>query len=173
MQITIRKFGKADIENKVKWINDLNNNQYLHYNLPLEYKKTLEWYLANVSNNNRYDAVIEADGVAVGIIGLLEIDYKNLKAEYYITLGEQNYKGKGISYKASLLLLEYAFFELKINKVYLYTEVDNIPAQRLFEKVGFKKEGLLKEDLIYNGRKVDRFFYGITANEYSCPIDNS
>lgn len=173
MQIKIRKFCEIDIENKVKWINNSNNNKYLHYNLPLERKKTSEWYLANVCNNNRYDAVIEVDGIAVGLIGLLNIDYKNLKAEYYITLGEENYKGKGISYKASLLLLEYAFSELKINKVYLYTEVDNIPAQRLFEKVGFKKEGLLKEDLIYNGRKVDRFFYGITANEYSCPNDNT
>ena len=31
-EITIRKFEEKDIPNKVKWINDNNNNSYLHYN---------------------------------------------------------------------------------------------------------------------------------------------
>jgi diamine N-acetyltransferase len=53
-----------------------------------------------------------------------------------------------------------------LNKIYLYTEVENIAAQKLFEKVGFKKEGLLREDLIYKGRKIDRFVYGLIVEEY-------
>ena len=168
MQISISRFEEGDIENKIRWINNPNVNKYLHYDLPLEYDKTLQWFKNNKKRTDRYDAVIAADGVAVGLIGLLGIDNKNKKAEFYIALGETEYRGKGIAKEATRILLEYAFSELGMNKIYLYTERENVSAQRLFEKVGFQKEGLLKEDLIYNNRKVDRFFYGITKSEYSC-----
>ena len=131
MQIRIRKFTKDDIKNKVKWINDPLNNKYLHYELPLEEHKTALWYEKNKDRTDRYDAVILADGIPVGLIGLLGIDHKNAKAEFYIALGEHDCKGKGIAAIASLLLLEYAFLELKLNKIYLYTERENIKAQKL------------------------------------------
>lgn len=168
MQVSIRKFDENDIENKIRWINNPNNNQYLHYDLPLETEKTVIWFNKNKNRTDRYDAIIEVNGKAVGLIGLLGIDEKNKKAEFYITLGENEYRGKGVAYQASKLLLEYSFDNLQLNKIYLCTEVDNISAQKLFEKTGFQKEGLLKEDLIYNGRKVDRYFYGITKKEYDC-----
>lgn len=167
MKISIRKFTADDIENKVKWINDPQNNTYLHYDLPLECEKTALWFEKNKDRTDRYDAVIEADGVPVGLIGLLGIEQRNKKAEYYVALGEGEYKGKGVASMATELLLEYAFSELELNKVYLYTERENVSAQRLFERMGFRREGLLIEDIIYNGRKVDRFYYGITAAEYN------
>ena len=43
-EISIRKFNENDIHNKIKWINDSKNNKYLHYDLPLEYDKTLKWF---------------------------------------------------------------------------------------------------------------------------------
>ncbi|MBP3308774.1 MAG: GNAT family N-acetyltransferase [Clostridia bacterium] len=166
MKVTIRRFLSKDISKKVEWINNPDNNTYLHYDLPLEEEKTRAWFEKNFDRTDRFDAVIEVDGVAVGLIGLLSIDKRNLKAEFYICIGETGCKGKGVAKQSSKLLLDYAFNELKLNKVYLYTEVDNISAQRLFERVGFEKEGLLREDLIYRGRKVDRFVYGITRLRY-------
>ncbi len=164
--ITIRKFEHKDIANKVRWINDPENNRFLHYDLPLEYEKTCIWFEKNKDRTDRYDAVIEADGQAVGLIGLLSIDHKNRKAEYYISMGEPAYKGKGVASAASELLLDYAFVTLGLEKVYLYTETDNIAAQKLFRRLGFKEEGVLKKDLFSKGKFVDRFAYGITRDEY-------
>ena len=167
MQIRIRKFEQFDIESKVKWINDPRNNQYLHYDLPLEVEKTRNWYESIKARKDRYDAVIEADGVPCGLIGLLNIDSKNRKAEYYISMGEVEYKGKGVAGAASRLILEYAFNELQLNRVYLYTEVDNIPAQRLFQKVGFREEGKLHNHLYSHGKFVDSYIYGFCRNDYA------
>ena len=166
-ELIIRKFEEKDIQNKIKWINNQNNNKFLHYDLPLEYDKTLRWFHNIKDRADRYDAVIEYASVPVGIIGLLGIDEKNKKAEYYITLGEEEYKGKGIAYKASLLLLKYAFEELNLNKVYLYTETENIPAQGLFSKLGFEKEGTLREDIIINNQKRDRYIYAMFRNNWN------
>lgn len=166
MQVTIRKFKREDIPKKVEWINNPENNQFLHYDIPIEIEKTQKWFDNNIGRTDRYDAVIEVDRVPCGTIGLLSIDRKNSKAEYYIAMGEIALKGKGISTKATKLILDYAFKELDLNKVYLYTETENVPAQKLFEKIGFVKEGCIRDDLFSHGRFVDRYVYGICKNDY-------
>lgn len=163
--VAIRKFKIEDIENKVKWINNPENNKYLHYDLPLEYDKTVVWFERIKHVKNRLDAVMEYKGVPVGLVGLLNIDNVNRKAEYYVCMGEGEYRGKGIASIASKLIIDYAFSILDLNKIYLYTEEANTSAQRLFERLKFKKEGLLIEDLIHNGRKVNRFVYGILKED--------
>ena len=166
MTVTVRKFERTDIPQKVEWINNPSNNQFLHYDIPIEVGKTQIWFDNVNGRTDRYDAVIEADGAACGTIGLLGIDRKNSKAEFYIAMGETSLKGKGISTQASRLILEYAFMELGLNRVYLFTETENIPAQRLFEKVGFIKEGCIRQDIISHGRFVDRYVYGICKEDY-------
>jgi RimJ/RimL family protein N-acetyltransferase len=158
--VSIRKFCKEDIENKVKWINDERNNKYLHYDLPLDLKKTQNWFDNNINNNSRFDAVIMLDDIPVGVIGLLSINDES--AEYYITIGEQFAKGKGVGKAASYLLLDYAFDNLMLKKVTLYTEVDNVSAQKLFERVGFIKIGLEKDSALNRGKFVDRYYYEAT-----------
>ncbi|NLC67991.1 MAG: pyridoxal-phosphate dependent enzyme [Clostridiaceae bacterium] len=166
MSIAIRKFEEKDIPYKVNWINDKNNNKYLHYDLPLREDKTLIWYNSIKNRADRADYTITYNGEPAGLIGLINIDQKNKKAEYYICLGEEKYKGKGIAYTATKLLIDIAYYELKLNKIYLYTEIGNRSDQKLFEKVGFEKEGLLKDDLIYNRRKIDRYLYGLNLEKY-------
>lgn len=164
MQITIRKFEKTDIPKKVEWINNPDNNQYLHYDLPLDIYKTERWFDNNSGRVDRFDAVIVADSVPVGLIGLLSIDKKNKKAEYYVSMGEKAYKGKGIAKEASRLILEYGFNTLNLNRIFLYTETENIVAQKLFESIGFIKEGCLKADVYSHGYFVDRFVFGYLRN---------
>lgn len=166
MEINIRKFIEEDITYKVKWINDYKNNKYLHYDLPLKEDKTLLWFNSIKDRKDRVDYTITYDGEPVGLIGLINIDNKNRKGEYYITLGGEKYKGKGIASVASDMLIKEGFNTYNLNKIYLYTEVENTSAQRLFERIGFIKEGLLREDLIQEGRKVDRFLYGLVIAEY-------
>lgn len=161
---SIRLFKESDIPYKVRWVNDCENNKFLHYNLPLDEDKTRAWFHKNKGRLDRYDAIIEYDGNLVGIIGLLSI--VDGRAEYYVTLGERQYKGKGIARDASILLLKYAFEKLKLREVYLYTEVDNIPAQKLFERCGFMKCRLDKNSAVNKGKFVDRYYYVITASEF-------
>lgn len=166
MTVTIRPFEKEDIPKKVEWINNPENNQFLHYDIPLEIGRTEQWFENIKGRTDRFDATIVVDGVPCGTIGLLEIDYKNSKAEYYIAMGEVSLKEKGVSTQASRLILRYAFQELGLNKVYLYTETENIPAQKLFEKLGFVKEGCLKADIFSKGRFADRYVYGICKESF-------
>ena len=167
MRVTIRRFCREDIPDKVRWINDPENHRFLHYDLPLTIDKTEQWYGRASKDHSRYDAVIEADGVPCGLIGLLSIDHKNKKAEFYVTLGEAEYRGRGIACEATVLLLHYAFGTLDLNRIYLYTETENISAQKLFERAGFLREGCLRNDLLFRCAYKDRFIYGICRDDYN------
>lgn len=167
VKISIRKFEQKDIKNKITWINNPENNQFLHYDLPLEYQKTIKWFEGIKGRADRFDAVIEADNIPVGLIGLLNIDRKNKKAEYYICMGETQYKGKGVAKEASLLLLTYAFETELLNRVYLYTEVENVSAQKLFDNLGFEREGIIKDDLCTSKGFVDRYVFGLRKEKWN------
>ena len=162
--ITIRPFKEKDVANKVKWINDSENNTFLHYNIPLDYDQTLMWYRKNKTNPSRHDMIMEYDGVPVGVIGIINIDKK--KGEYYVTLGNNDYRRKGISYEATKQLIDKAFQEFGLEKVWLCVDADNFPARKLYEKVGFRQEGTLKKDIFFKGQMVDRCMYGIIKEEW-------
>lgn len=162
--LVIRDFSKKDIENKVRWINDPENNLYLHYDLPLEYDKTLNWFLSK-NNQNRCDCIIEYSDNPIGLIGLLNIDRTNLKAEFYICIGENEYKGRGFAKKSSSLLIEYGFNELGLNKIYLNVDSNNVSACRLYNSLGFNCEGEFKQELLHRGSFIDRKRYAILKNK--------
>jgi RimJ/RimL family protein N-acetyltransferase len=163
--VSLRDFREDDIELKIKWINDSDNHKYLHYDIPLEYNKTLEWYRKR-DLSKRLDCTIEYDGVSVGLIGLLEIDTRNKKAEYYITIGEHGYKNKGIATIASNLILKVAFETFELNKVYLNVDADNLPACALYEKIGMVCEGCFCEDMWHNGAFINRKRYAILRSNF-------
>lgn len=166
VRITIRKFERTDIPKKVEWINNPENNQFLHYEIPISIETTERWFDSHLGEETRYDAIIEADGVPVGTIGLLAIDKKNSKAEYYIAMGETSYKGRGVAKDASRLILEYGFEKLGLNRIYLFTEIKNVAAHKLFESVGFTREGIIRQDIISHGVFVDRVVYGILREDW-------
>jgi diamine N-acetyltransferase len=166
MDIAIRRFQEEDIPYKVKWINDDRNNRYLHYDLPLREDKTLQWFKSVEGREDRVDLTITYGGKPAGLIGLLDIDFKNKVAEYYICLGGAKFKGKGIANVATDRLIKKAYKDFDLIKLYLYTEVDNIRAQKLFEKSHFVQEELLRNDLFYNGKYVDRYLYILDVENY-------
>ena len=157
MQISIRRFLEEDIPDKVRWINDPANNRYLHYDLPLTEAGTERWFRRIKDADDRLDCVITAEGVPCGLIGLLHIDPEHKTAEFYITVGEPALKREGVAFAASELLLERAFSSYGLSSVYLFTEPDNLPARRLFTKLGFEKDPCLREGVYPGGRPACRF----------------
>lgn len=161
--VKIRKFQFKDIPLKIEWINNSTNNEFLHYDLPLEYEKTVAWYERSKDREDRFDAVIEYFGEPVGLCGLLNIDYKNSKAEDYMIVGSAAYKRKGIATKAGTLNALYCFETLKLNRLYAFIEVGN-QSLGLDLKRGFNVEGYLRQSLKKGDVFVDRYVLGMSRH---------
>lgn len=160
VKVTLRKFEFEDIPNKVRWINNPVVNKYLHYELPMRVDKTEKWFLAIKDREDRYDAVILVDGQPVGLIGLLSINYEKRTAEYYISIGETEWYGKGIATKAVAELMNYAFCELALNRIIIFIERENISSIRLNLKFGF-----IQDDSLSDGSPT-KIFYRLDRIDY-------
>lgn len=166
MVVSIRGFLEEDVPYKVKWINDETNNKYLHYELPLKEDKTLLWFRTLKNRYDRADYTILYNDEPAGLIGILSIDKEKNNAEYYICLGGDEFKGKGIAKKATELIFKEAFYKINLKEIYLYTEYDNVAAQKSFEKSGFIKQKLIKNDIKFNGKFIDRYYYTVDLENY-------
>ncbi|HMP74766.1 MAG TPA: UDP-4-amino-4,6-dideoxy-N-acetyl-beta-L-altrosamine N-acetyltransferase [Kiritimatiellia bacterium] len=83
----------------------------------------------------------------IGTIGLSQIDRYHRTAEYGILLGEPAYRGRGFARAASEAVLNLAFGTMALHRVGLRVFADNGPALRLYERIGFRHEGVLREQL--------------------------
>lgn len=167
----LRKISEADLSERVKWMNNPVVYRTMHFTPPISIEKTIEWHKSNQSNNNRVDVVFEdKDGNLLAMGGLTGIDYSVRKAEFYIFVNPERQR-QGIGTKATTLLCKYAFEVLQLHKVYLYTNATNFGAKKTYEKVGFKLEGVHREEMVEKECYEDRLYYGLLASEMPCGVD--
>ena len=83
----------------------------------------------------------------VGSVYIRDIDRKNEKGEYGIFIGEADAAGKGYGTLAAKGAVAFARDVLKLHKLSLRVFADNTAAVRSYEKAGFRREALLKDEI--------------------------
>ena len=102
---------------------------------------------------------------AVGSVYIRDIDKENGKGEYGIFIGEESARGKGIGTQAAKLMIQYAFEELGLHRLFLRAYADNGRAIRSYEKAGFTREAYLRDDVCVNGVYRDIVLMGICKGQ--------
>ena len=155
-----RLLNEKDLLLRVKWMNDVRIYSTMHFKPPILMEDTIQWFNINIENSQREDFVFETlDGDVLSMSGLTGLDTDILKMESYIFV-DPDTKAKGLGKKTLFLQCVYAFEILKINKVYAYIDSDNFASQRLYTKIGFKKEGILRNETRRENGFIDRYYYG-------------
>lgn len=165
MKLTARLFQESDVPTRVAWINNPVINNTMFFDLPATEEKTVNWFRGK-DNNKRVDfSFLDESGVIVCMGGYTDISRIHDNAEFYVMVNP-DYQGKGIGKKASFWMYNYAFLELELNKIYLYTNQDNIAAYKIYEKAGFTLEGILRQHKFKNNTFIDRRFYGLLKSDW-------
>lgn len=79
--------------------------------------------------------------------------------------------GHGYATEAAGELLRWAFDVLDLNRVQAETDTRNIASARVLEKLGFMREGTLREDCVVNGEVSDSWIYGLIRREWLPPSE--
>ncbi len=132
-------------------------------------KDTKEW-LAGRNDDWRhgveYDfAIIDCEsGALLGGCGLNNIsgEFKMANLGYWIRTSRTR---RGIAPAAALLLVSFAFDDLRLNRVEIMADVDNKKSQRVAEKVGARREGTLRNRICIHGNARDVFMYSLIPDD--------
>ena len=131
----------------------------------VDIRTTISFIEASLNNtSSQHYAVTDDKDQYMGTVSLKNIDFENKNAEYAISL-HMDAIGKGYARFATDAILDVAFKELKLNRVYLNVLSKNIRAIKFYEKYGFIFEGEFKEHLFHKGKFENLRWYRILASE--------
>lgn len=163
----LRSLEEKDNIYMLEWMKDPKINCFFRFNPENVTLETVTEFINNClkDKKNHHFAVADDNNIYQGTISLKNIDMYSKTAEYAIAL-RYNSQGKGIGTFATEKILEYAFRELNLNRVYLNVLADNVNAIKLYKKCGFVFEGEFKEHLKINDELKDLRWYGILKESY-------
>jgi RimJ/RimL family protein N-acetyltransferase len=112
---------------------------------------------ARIAADNRLDwAIVRAsDGEFLGEAMLRRIDLHNESADFYIALGNSTLFGKGYGSEASKAVIDFSIEVVKLHRITLEVVDFNTRAQRIYAKLGFHQEGLLRDAWFWDGEWSD------------------
>lgn len=166
-KITYRPLEASDLEVRTKWLQNplVSKNLGWRVRQGTTLSEQKNWFEKYQSDESREIFVIEADGRAVGTVGLTDINPVDRNAELYLVMGEDDYRNKGIGREACEYIIQYGFESLKLHKILLIVNSYNAPAIHLYKSIGFIEEGILKEDIFFEGQYFDEIYMGIINSE--------
>jgi RimJ/RimL family protein N-acetyltransferase len=106
------------------------------------------------------------DDTLIGDIAIQNIDPINRNANIRIAINNSDHQGKGYGTEALQLMLDYGFGILNLHRIELNVFSYNERAIRVYEKVGFKREGVQREALFYDHKYYDSIIMSILEDEY-------
>jgi len=107
------------------------------------------------------------------LIGYIELDsilWTHGAAWFSIAIGAREYWGQGYGTEATRLVLEFAFEELNLHRVQATVFNYNRRSMAMFERLGFRREGVYREFIHRDGERYDMILYGILCREFNKPV---
>ncbi|WP_242108393.1 spermidine N1-acetyltransferase [Luteimonas aquatica] len=161
--ISLRPLERGDLH----FVHELNNNRSaMGYWFEEPYESFVELeqlYSKHIHDQSERRFIVEigpggrrgegagSEGERAGMVELVEIDHLHRRAEFLVMIAPQR-QGRGYGAAATRLAINYAFRVLNLYKLYLLVDVDNAAAIRIYEKCGFRREGVLVDEFFSDGR---------------------
>ncbi len=170
--VTLRPLESSDADSIYTWMSDLETCYWGGLTPPLEgprsreaFRPIFEQYFAQ-ARNEQIMFGIEVEKRLVGFVQLANIEQPTRRATVGIAIGEKNLRGQSIGTTALRLLLDYAFTIKNLERIYAEVFSFNQRSQRLMERVGFQREGLLRQHDLHLGKRQDVYHFGMLKPEF-------
>jgi ribosomal-protein-alanine N-acetyltransferase len=121
--------------------------------------------MADESTGARLAVDRVSDGAFIGWCSLARWnpDYRSAALGYCF---DDSAWGQGYATETAHAVLEWAFDTLDLNRVQAETDTRNVASARVLEKLGFVREGTLREDCVVDGEVSDSWVFGLIKREW-------
>ncbi len=174
-RIYLRPLEPGDVHRCQRWINDPDTRLTLGGPFfPVNEKAELAFVEGTAKPDEAIFAIVVSEGNRhIGTCGLRAIHWQNRSAQYGILIGEVDQRGKGFGTEVTRLILDYAFKTLNLNRVELGVLDFNTAGIKAYEKAGFVREGVQRENCFRDGRYRDHLCYAVLARDYFARLELS
>jgi ribosomal-protein-alanine N-acetyltransferase len=164
--VNLRVAEKDDLPIVTEWLS--NPELGGEFFSPVQRTKTeMEKSFENSSSEFKRFIIQKKDGTKIGFIQQFNV-HSSAKIEigYALVPSERR---KGYCSEAVKLMVDYLFLSDDTVRIQAHADVRNVGSQKLLDKVGFKKEGMVRKNRFINGRWRDEYLYSILRDEWKEP----
>ena len=110
---------------------------------------------------------LQSDNACIGSCRLAEIDWKSRHAQLFIGFVSEAHFTIEILKDVIQTVLQFAYWEANLNRIYLYCIEDNMLLREAVEQAGFTNEGRFRQEVYRHGRYLDKLVFSILHREWS------
>lgn len=162
MNVVLRAISMKDVNLLMELINDGETEKMLGgSSFPVSPEGQEKWIAAQTGRTDvlRCIVALKENEEGIGTVILSDIDMKNGVAQVHIKMDKQRGRGKGYGSDALNAIANYAFDEMRLNCIYADVLEYNTVSQKLFEKCGFHRDGVLRSRVYKGSRYINVVSY--------------
>lgn len=173
--MVLRELKSEDAVGMLEWMHDKDIQKKFQFAAADRTMEDVLKFIRSASyviedGNSIHYAITNDGGEYLGTISLKNLDLSAKKAEYAIVLRKKA-QGCGLAALATEKILNKAFYEIALERVYLNVLEENKRAIKLYEKSGFIYEGEFRNHLFLNGEYKTLKWYAVLKEEYGIHLD--
>jgi ribosomal-protein-serine acetyltransferase len=130
-----------------------------------EFQRFVEGAEQRTNEGLEYSGVIVQNDRVIGRMGLYHIDKMNRIAAIGYWVSEET-QGKGIITKACEAIIQYGFETLSLNRIEIKCGTGNSKSIAVPKRLGFQREGIIRQGELLNGRFIDLYLYSMLKDEW-------
>jgi ribosomal-protein-alanine N-acetyltransferase len=162
--VNLRVMEREDLPLFAEWINNLDFWGEFE-GVPQMSRADVEKMYANLNPEGKWFFVEKKDGSKVGSINHRPVG----KAQELGSDMLPSERGKGYCSEAAMIMVDYLFLTKDLVRIQAHADTENVASQRVLEKVGFRKEGIVRKQSFVRGEWRDTFLYSILREEWKEP----
>ena len=165
--VKLRGVDESDVDKILAWVNDKSvvGNLATFAGKPLTREEELAWVRrVRTSTDEKVFTVLSSDDDYLGQVGLHQIFWRSRVARAAAIISAQ--QGKGYGSAAMAALLHVAFVDLQLHKVWLMVFEHNQRSRRTWARLGFREEGLLRDEYFHDDKWHNMVRMGLLENEW-------
>jgi len=171
-RLTLRPLSEEDVDDMLTWVNDphiIGNiaTFTLDYFTAAEERRYVK--RMQESDEDHVFSIFDKKGSYIGQIGIHQIYHRSRTGRLSVVIASKEDMGKGYGSEAIRTLLNYAFDPkgLNLHKIWLLVFESNERSRRTYERVGFIKEGVLREEYFHEMHYHNMIRMSILASEWA------
>ena len=150
--LTLRPPRPEDLDQMIKWFEDIEVTRFLEIRFPPGIEAEKEWLDKTARDPNLVYWVVEHEGRAVGGTGIHRIDWKHGVGSTGTAIGDKSAWGKGLGRELMQLRAEFAFTQLPLRKLRSKYVDGNDASARAQAACGYQQVGRYKAERFVDGR---------------------
>lgn len=178
-KVVLEEISQKSLEPMRLWRNDPNLRQFFRCYKDISQEQQQKWYNERGNNSNpehiyfqimskglpfeQEEASIKSRYL-IGCCNLSYIDYRMRSAEFGIYLDPAEH-GQGKGKDALILMFDWGFKELNLHKIWAEC-YDNNYSIGLYHHIGFKDDGILRDNYYHNGKYGNSYMLSMLENEW-------